>query len=124
MVLNSHKILERETGVKMSFMDFVLEVVNSLIISLPPIPQPENIVHNDHTVRLVGRHFIGVKKSTEGSLGKHPSKNCRVCYATGKRTAKGKPLKTLAKYRVTVLPVYYYGELYETVDDETVDILS
>ena len=95
MILNAHKIHGKEPGSKISFIDFVLEVVNSLIASLPLVPQATTVVPHDDFERLVSRHFPLVKKATDGASNQRPKKHCRVCYAKGKRTNSGKPLKTV-----------------------------
>ena len=50
----------------------------------------------DETItRLRGRHFPSLLRPTEGARDPRPTKKCRVCYARGKRTNKGGPLKTV-----------------------------
>ena len=94
MVLNSYKIYEKKKGIKITFINFVLVVIKQLLTTLPPQPQPANIVPHDDCVRLVGRHFPAVREPADPPK-KRPTKNCRVCYAQGKRTDEGKPLKTV-----------------------------
>ena len=50
---------------------------------------------NEDVVRLLGRHFLTTKKpSSEDATNKHPTKICEVCYAQGKRSTSGHPLRT------------------------------
>ena len=50
---------------------------------------------NEDYLRLNGRHFSVIKQSSATASNKHPTKNCKVCYAKGKRTASGLALRTL-----------------------------
>lgn len=93
MVLNAYKIFIKSTNVNCTFMEYVIEVVKHLVVSRPALPQIQH--QNDDVYRLTGRHFPSVKQAAEGAADQRPSKNCRVCYARGIRTNKGKPLKTV-----------------------------
>lgn len=93
MILNSQKIYVHQTGSKMSFLDFTLEVVRGLITKVEHIV--DNHPANEDVARLLGRHFLTTKKpSSEDATNKHPTKICKVCYAQGKRSTSGHPLRT------------------------------
>ena len=89
--LNSHKIFCKVTGKKMTFLDYLQIVITSLILINPPI---ENIPRDETITRLQGRHFPSLKVAKADAKCQRPTKKCRVCYAKGKRTDKGQPIKT------------------------------
>jgi hypothetical protein len=68
-------------------------VVGSLLTSSPRLNK--EVVLHGVVRRLTGRHWPAKKKSNPGTVDQSPSKDCRVCYAKGLRTPKGKPLKTV-----------------------------
>jgi hypothetical protein len=49
----------------------------------------------DNIARLTGRHFPIKKSPEERAKGKSPKKMCRVCYARGKKTVKGREVSTV-----------------------------
>lgn len=92
MILNSQKISVQQTGSRISFLDFTLEVVRGLTTKVGPM---DNHPANEDIVRLLGRHFLTTKKpSSEDITNNYPTKICKVCYAQGKRSASGHPLRT------------------------------
>ena len=114
MILNAHKICIKRTGEKISFMEFVIETISDLLTLAPLQPRNLAVAHDDDVERLTGRHFGSYKEAAEGLKDKHPSKMCRVCYKRGKRTSKGKPLKTTYICRFCPSePGLHPGECYE-----------
>ena len=56
---------------------------------------PDNIRRpiNEDYLRLNGCHFSVMKQASATASNKHPTKNCKVYYAKGKRAASGLPLR-------------------------------
>ena len=89
-MLSSHKIY-KERGGKNDFLQFVHEIVESLVENSPQLQDNARSARkNDNLVRLTGRHFPA-QSLYEGQAKKkkHNPKQCRVCYAKGKRTEAG-----------------------------------
>ena len=76
-------------------MEFVLDVVKCLVTLLPPILQLENIMPNDKYFVWLDNISHPSKKAPGDAADQRLTKNCWVCYARRKRTAKGKPLITV-----------------------------
>ena len=92
VLLNSHKLFQISTGKKNTFLEFLRDVIADL--------STLSITHHntgpDNTIaRLHERHFPSIKIASENAKHKRVTKNCRVCYARGKRSDKGRPLKTV-----------------------------
>ena len=62
------------TGSKMVFLDYLQDVVTSLITVKEPISG--KIVYSDDISRLVGRHFPSLKIATPGAKSQRPVKPC------------------------------------------------
>ena len=93
VILNSHKIYQLHTGSGDTFLQFMHNTIALLVAYIPTIQH--NLVKDDTYVRLTGRHFLAMKKAKENAKDQRPTKECRVCSARGKRTDKGKKLKTV-----------------------------
>ena len=89
MILNAHKVYAHET--RILFTDFVLEVVKLLVTRASPPPTIIRGPTEENYVRLNGRHFPMLKEASATASNKHPTK---VCYAQGKSTTSGLPLRT------------------------------
>ena len=89
---NSHKIYCKVIGSKTVFLDYLQDVVTSLITIEEPISG--EIKCNDDVSRLVGRYFPSLKIATPGAKCQRSVKPCRMRYAKGKRTDKGHKIKT------------------------------
>ena len=73
---------------------FVLEVVKLLVTRTPLPPTIIRGPPEENYVRLNGRHFPMLKEASATPSNKHPTKVCKVCYAQGKSTTSGLPLRT------------------------------
>ena len=89
MILNAHKVYAHET--RILFIDFVLEVVKLFVTRASPPPTIIRGPTEGNYVRLNGRHFPMFKEASATASNKHPTK---VCYAQGKSTTSGLPLRT------------------------------
>ena len=89
-MLSSHKIY-KERGGQNDFLQFVHEIVESLVENSPQLKDnTRNVRRNDNLVRLTGRHFPAQSLyEGQATKKKHKPKQCRVCYAKGKRTEAG-----------------------------------
>ena len=89
-MLSSHKIY-KERGGKNDFLQFVHEIVESLVENSPQLQDNARSARkNDNLVRLTGRHFPAqLLYEGQAKKKKHNPKQCRVCYAKGKRTEAG-----------------------------------
>ena len=94
MILNAHKVYAHETRASISFMDFVLEVVKLLVTRAPPPPTIIRGPPEENYVQLNGRHFPMLKEASAAASNQHQTKVCKVCYAQGKSTTSGLPLRT------------------------------
>lgn len=93
--LNKCKIFEEVTGDKISFIDFLMKCIKLMIARVPHIILPANVVRPADTTRLTGRHFPSLIPVGAGGNAHRAHKRCRVCYARGKKSEKGHPLKTI-----------------------------
>ena len=95
VILNSHKVYQKVTGnTNVTFMNFLREVVVSLVTVTENIANPMHIV-DETCSRITGRHFPSIKQAAPGARDQRPTKQCKVCKARNKKTDKGKPLKTI-----------------------------
>ena len=53
------------------------------------------VVAGEDVERLTGKHFPSSVPAENPGTNDRPHKRCRVCYAGGKRIAKGHPFKTV-----------------------------
>lgn len=91
-MLSSHKIYNKNGG-REDFLQFVHEIVQSLVEDSPHLHDVRK--RNDNLVRLTGRHFPAQSLyEGQATKKKHKPKNCRVCYAKGKRTDAGHILRS------------------------------
>jgi len=91
--LSAHKLYKLKGG-KFDFLHFLHNVCNELMMKSPKMNQ--DVKKLDNLSRLTGRNHFPGKRPYEGT-GKEKTakvKQCRVCYARGLRTAKGKPITT------------------------------
>ena len=73
-LLNAH-IVARKSGHTSTFLEFMSEVISDLIFSGAAVPDGGD----DHTVRLIGGHFMDLIPPTANKP--RPQKKCRVCSA-------------------------------------------
>ena len=95
VILNADKIYLAHTGSNTVFLDFMHNMIASLLASTPQIIIPDVQIPDDTHARLTGRHFPQVKKAAPDASDQRPTKQCCVCDACGLRTNKSKPLKTI-----------------------------
>ena len=50
---------------------------------------------DDTFYHLTGMHFPATKQPSQDAKDTRPTKNCKICYARGIHTNKGKPVKTV-----------------------------
>ena len=93
MILNAHKIHIQQTGSKILFTAFVIDVVKMLVTN-NPIPNNLRSPGHEDFLWLTRGHFPVIKQPTETATNKHPTKICKVCYVRGKCTNSGLPLRT------------------------------
>ena len=79
-------------------MEFVLDVVKLLVIRTPLTPAIVRRPSEENYARLNGRHFLIIKEASATASSKHPTKVSKVCYAQGKATTSGLPLRTSYVY--------------------------
>ena len=95
VILNADKVYLAHTGSNTVFLDFMCNMIASLLASTPKIIIPNVQIPDDTHARLTGRHFPQVKKAAPDASDQKPTKQCCVCDVRGLRTNKGKPLKTI-----------------------------
>ena len=96
MSLFSGHRLYKISGGKSDFLQFLHDVVLSLVANSPRLTKESEHAPDDNLIRLSARHFPAqVPYEGNASHKKNCSKMCRVCYARGKRTKGGKSLKTV-----------------------------
>ncbi|XP_065650310.1 piggyBac transposable element-derived protein 4-like [Hydra vulgaris] len=93
--LNSQKIYTYSTGRHISYLDFLLSNIKLIFSLTPEIPHNPCLVVGEDFKRLTGRHFPSMLPPGKAGNNDRHHKRCRVCYAKGKLTAKGHPLKTV-----------------------------
>ena len=91
--LSAHKLYKLKAG-KLDFLHFLHDVCSSLLVKSSKLNQ--NVKKLDSLSRLTGRNHFPGKRHYEGTGSKKTAKvkQCRVCYARGLRTAKGRPIET------------------------------
>ncbi|KAK3756836.1 hypothetical protein RRG08_048882 [Elysia crispata] len=77
-LLNAH-IVAKKSGHSLTFLEFQKAVIQDLLFSSEATPD----AGDDHSVRLVDRHFMDVIPPTEKKA--RPQKQCKVCRAKGTR---------------------------------------
>ncbi|KAK3797037.1 hypothetical protein RRG08_001477 [Elysia crispata] len=75
-LLNAH-IVAKKSGHSLTFLEFQKAVIQDLLFSSEATPD----AGDDHSVRLVDRHFMDVIPPTEKKA--RPQKQCKVCRAKG-----------------------------------------
>ena len=121
MLLNSQKLYLKYSGnSKQDFLSFLHNVISAFFLCSTKLNR-NDINLPDTVYRLTNRHFSEQGKPVPGSVDRRPSKKCRVCYAQGKRTAKGQPIKTVYICKSCPsepgLNIDYCFEVYHTVLD-------
>ena len=93
-LLNAHKLYQLQGG-KNDFLKFIQGCVTTMISRSPKANSNVNGGRIDNTERLVGRNHFPGRRQVEGKDNKSSlTKNCKVCYAQGRRTPKGHPIVT------------------------------
>ena len=94
--LSAHKLYKLQGG-KDVFLYFLLEVCTQMLLNAPRLERPVRRPAIDNIARLTGRnHWPGRRETPEEwKKSKSKTKNCRVCFAKGKKTPAGKDIKTV-----------------------------
>ena len=121
MLLNSQKLYLKYSGnSEQDFLSFLHDVISAFFLCSTKLNR-NDINLSDTVYRLTNRHFPEQRKPVPGSVDRRPSKKSRVCYAQGKRTAKGQPIKTVYICKSCPsepgLHIDYCFEVYHTVLD-------
>ena len=91
--LSSHKLYKLNGG-RDTFLYFLLDVCTHLLFNSPRLISRRPVI--DNIARLTGRnHWPGKRETPEGwKDSKSKVKMCRVCNAKGRKTRRGKEIKT------------------------------
>ena len=93
--LNAQKVYAHDTGSNITFLDFLLSNIKLTFLLTTDIPINPCVAVGEDVERLTGRHFPSLVPAGNPETKDRPHKRCRVCYARGKRTAKGHHFKTI-----------------------------
>ena len=92
MVLNARKICIITTGQKMTFLQFIKNVVLSWVTIQEGLP--ENMLPDEAVIHLTSHHFPSMLLLNPGAKEQQLVKRCHVCYAKGNRWAGGSSIRT------------------------------
>ena len=93
--LSAHKLYKIQGG-KDAFLYFLLNTITQLLSNSPRLERPLHGQQIDNIARLTGRnHWPARREAPDGRQASSKVKKCRVCYAKGRRTQKGIPIKTV-----------------------------
>ena len=95
LALLSSQKLYKSRGGKLEFLQFIHDVICSLVSEAPNLKSNPRIP-TDNLLRLTGRHFPTQVPYTGNAAKKtHSYKRCHVCYAMKITTPSGHPIKSV-----------------------------
>ena len=92
MVLNAQKIYVITAGQRMTFLQFIKNVVLSWVIIQEDLPK--NMPPDERVICLTGCHFPSMLLPNPGAKNQRPGKRCWVCYRKGNRSAGDSSIRT------------------------------
>ena len=83
VILIACKVYLAHTGSNIVFLDFMRNMVASLLASTPKIIIPDVQIPHDTYACLTGRYFPQIKKPAPDASDQRPTKQCHACNTCG-----------------------------------------